>query len=156
MTQGLKEINVHPSVHLAMNMANGEACLSGSQYVEPFHVLLAILNIVDDNYDQAGESMDLSPEEIKSVGEMAVQCRALLKISDKEVTTVRRTLHKILRGRDDPAPIRSLSNSNETTYLFQKAARRTFKYGDDELNLVRLLEELLTILPEEIAPFFKT
>src|SRR5439155_15162357 len=96
--QGFKEINAHPSVRVALNMANAEACLSGSQYIEPFHILLAVLNIVDDHYDQASESMGLTPEELKSVGEMAVQCRTRLKISDKEITAVRRKLHHILRS----------------------------------------------------------
>ncbi len=151
---GFREINAHPSVRVALNMANDEACLSGSQYIEPFHILLAVLNIVDDHYDQASESMGLPPEEIKSVGEMAAECRLRLKISDKEITAVRRQLHKILRSRD-PLPLQLLPYSNETTYLLQKAARRSFKDGStQELELTFLLEELLDNLPKEIAPFF--
>jgi ATP-dependent Clp protease ATP-binding subunit ClpA len=150
--QGFKEINAHPSVRVALNMANTEACLSGSQYIEPFHILLAVLNIVDDHYDQASESMGLTPEELKSVGEMAVQCRTRLKISDKEITAVRRKLHQILRSRA-PVPFHKLGYSNESTYLLQKAARRSYGDGTQELDLKFLLAELLDNLPKEIAPF---
>ena len=151
--QGLKEIKTHPSVRVALSMANTEACLSGNQYIEPFHILLAILNIVDDHYEQASEQTGLAPEEIKSVGEMALQCRSLLKISDKEITAMRRQLHQILRGRETPLPLHGLSLSNESTYLLQKAARRTYNAGTEELDLAPLLEELLANLPKEIAPF---
>jgi ATP-dependent Clp protease ATP-binding subunit ClpA len=151
---GFKEINADESVHVALNMANAEACLSGSQYIEPFHILLAVLNIVDDHYEQASESMGLTPEAIKSVGEMAARCRTQLKISDKEVTAVRRQLHKILRSRA-PVPLQKLGYSNESTYLLQKAARRSYKDGStEELSMTFLLEELLDNLPKEIAPFF--
>jgi ATP-dependent Clp protease ATP-binding subunit ClpA len=149
----LKEINADISVRVAMTMANTEACLSGNQYVEPFHILLAILNIVDDHYDQAAESMGLLPEEIKSVGETAALCRAQLKISDKEITAIRRHLHKILRDRETPLPLHTLTYSNESTYLLQKAARRSYNRGIEELQLTCVLEELLENLPEEIAPF---
>jgi ATP-dependent Clp protease ATP-binding subunit ClpA len=150
---GLKEIKTHPSVKVAISMANNEACLSGNQYIEPFHILFAILNIVDDHYEQASESTGLTPEEIRSVGESAAQCRSRLKISDKEITAMRRQLHKILRSRESPLPLRALSLSNESTYLLQKAARRTYKAGTEEVNLTSVLEELLANLPKEMAPF---
>ena len=152
--QGLKEIRHEVSVDVAMVIATTEACLSGSQYLEPFHFLLAILNIVDDRYEQAAESIRLNPEQIKSVGAMAVKCRAELKISDKDVTAVRRHLQKILRERNPPSPIHKLEFSKETTWLFQKAARRTFRDGTEQIDLKLLLEELLSDLPPEIAPLF--
>ena len=155
MIQILKEIKPHVSLQLAMNIANTEACLSGSQWVEPFHILLAILNIVDDNYAQAAETIDLKPDELKVVEEMVAQCRSLLNISDKEITTVRRTLHNILRKRE-PSPLQALECSTESVYLLQKAARRGLRDGFEELNLAFVLTELLANLPEEVAPFFRT
>jgi len=155
MIQILKEIKPHVSLQLAMNIANTEACLSGSPCVEPFHILLAILNIVDDSYAQAAELIDLEPQEIKVIVEMAAQCRSLLNISDKEITVVRRALHQILRKRE-PGPMQALECSTESTYLLHKAARRGLREGFDELNLAFVLQELLANLPEEVAPFFRT
>lgn len=154
MTHGLKEIKHEVSVDVAMNIANTEACLSGSQYIEPFHILLAILSIVDDRYEQAAESIGLMPQQIKSVGEMAAKCRSALKISNEEVTAVRRHLQKILRERNPPSPIHRLDLSIESIDLFQKAARRTYREGTDEIDLKLLLDELLSNLPPEIAPLF--
>lgn len=150
---GFKEMNADSSVRVAITMANSQACLSGDKYIEPFHILLAILNIVDDHYDQAAESIGLTPEAIKLVGETGAQCRSLLKISDKEITAVRRQLHKILRGREAPVPLHMLEYSNESTYLLQKAARRSLSRGVNELQLTTVLEELLENLPKEIASF---
>jgi hypothetical protein len=155
MIQILKEIKPHVSLQLAMNIANTEACLSGSPNVEPFHILLAILNIVDDNYAQAAEAIDLNPAEMKMIEETAGQCRALLKISDKEITVVRRALHKILRQRE-PGPWQALECSTESTYLLHKAARKGYHEGFEELNLGYVLAELLADLPEEVAPYFRT
>jgi ATP-dependent Clp protease ATP-binding subunit ClpA len=152
--QGLKEIKHELSVDVALNIANTEACLSGSQYIEPFHILLAILNVVDDRYEQTAESIGMTPQQIKSVGEMAAKCRAELKISDADVTAVRRHLQKILRERNPPSPIHKLEFSKETTWLFHKAARRTYRDGTEEIDLKLLLEELLSDLPPEIAPLF--
>lgn len=155
MIQILKEIKPHVSLQLAMNIANTEACLSGSPNVEPFHILLAILNIVDDNYAQAAESIGLKPDELKVIGDTVGQCRALLPISDKEITVVRRALHKILRQRE-PAPWQVLECSTESTYLLHKAARKGFREGFEELNLIYVLAELLADLPPEVAPYFRT
>jgi len=154
MKQIVKEIKPHVSLQLAMHIANADACLSGSDCIEPFHILLAILNIVDDNYASMAESMRLQPDDVKLVEETAGKCRALLNISDKEITTVRRALHKILRKRE-PGPLQALACSSESTYLLQKAARRGYRDGFEELNLEYTLEALLADLPEEVAPFFK-
>src|SRR5436190_16886759 len=152
LMHGLKEINLSPSVRLAMNMANTEACLSGSERIEPFHILLAILNIVDDHYNQASEAFGLTPEEIKSVGESATLGRSRLKIPDEKITAIRRQLHKILRVNESPLPIRKLTCSNESAYLLQKAARKSHNTGAAEVDLRFLLDEVLNDLPDEIAP----
>ena len=81
--------------------------------------------------------------------------KMLLKISDKEITVVRRALHKILRQRE-PIPWQALESSTESTYLLHKAARKGFREGCEELNLVYVLPELLADLPEEVAPYFRT
>jgi hypothetical protein len=151
----LKEIKPALPLQLAMNIANREACLSGSACVEPFHILLAILNVVDDNYAEAAELMELEPNQIKIIEDTAAECRSLLKISDKEITTVRRTIHNILRNRE-PVPLRPLESSKESSYLLHKAARRGYRDGLDELSLGFVLEELLADLPEEVAPFFRS
>jgi ATP-dependent Clp protease ATP-binding subunit ClpA len=150
----LKEIKLQLSVQLAMNIANREACLSNSSYIEPFHILLAILNIVDDKYSETAELMGLKPDQLAVIERVIVECRSLLNISDKEITTIRRTLHNILRKRE-PHPVQLLELSRESTYLIQKAARRAYREGLEEVDLAFVLQEVLADLPKEVVPFFK-
>lgn len=152
----LKEIGRHPSVRLAMKIANTEACRSGSRYIEPVHLLLATLNIVDDCYDQNGESHDLTPEDFLRVREVSASCRTLLRISDAQITSVRRRLDEILTERNESVPVYRLEFSPESLYLIQKAARRAFRSGSQELNLVELFEELLNDLPKEVTPLLRS
>jgi len=154
--QRLKEMKHHPSLRLAMNIANTEACRSGSEYIEPVHILLATLNIIDDCYDQTGESMGWLPKDFLTVREASTACRTMLTISDEQITLVRRHLHKILTELSDPAPIRKLEFSSESMYLVQKAARRTYHHGSEELGLVAVFEELLNDLPKEFAPLLRS
>jgi hypothetical protein len=153
--QRLKEMEHHPSVRLAMSIANTEACRSGSEYIEPVHILLATLNIIDDCYDQSSESTGLRPEDFVAIREASAACRAQLTISDEQITLVRRRLHKILTELSDPPPIRKLEWSSESMYLIQKTARRTYKGGSGEFSLVGLFGELLNDLPKEIAPLLR-
>ncbi len=154
--RGLKEVKTDSSVLVAMSIANTEACLSGSGCIEMIHILQAILNVVDDQYDAAAESLNLMPEEIKSVREMAARCRERLNIPNERITAIRRQLHKILTSRHTPAPISKLSCSNESMYLLQKAARRSHNFGAEEMSLVFLLEEVLENLPGEVEPLFRS
>lgn len=154
--QGLTEVKTHPSVRLALSIANTEACLSGSQCIEMIHLLHAVLNIVDDHYHQAAQSISLAPAEIKSVAEIAARCRERLNISNERITAIRRQLHNVLTSGESRAPIVKLTCSNESMYLIQKAARRSYNHGAAELDILFLLEELLAGLPEEVAPYFRT
>ncbi len=122
MRQPLKRVGVHVSIQVVWSIANHEACKAGSGMIDPVHFLLAALTIVDDGYGQAAESLKLSPEDIGSVAAMAAECRALLEMTDEEVTAARRRLRQTLGG-GEPLPLRKLIRSSESNYLFQKAAR---------------------------------
>ncbi|HEY0320349.1 MAG TPA: ATP-dependent Clp protease ATP-binding subunit [Pyrinomonadaceae bacterium] len=155
MRQPLRNIGVHPSVNLAWSIANSEACLTGSRFIEPSHFLLATFRIIDDNYDQAAEAMKLTTEQRASITEIAAECRAMLKMTDDEITTARRSLRKALSEDKQPLPIHALHRSAEAAYIFQKAARYMVNVGGTELTLTHLFDALLDSLPEEGAPFVK-
>jgi ATP-dependent Clp protease ATP-binding subunit ClpC len=140
---------------LAWHIANTEACLSGAQFIEPVHFLLAALMILDDSYAQAAEMQGLSPEALKSVAEVAAESRAALEMTDDEITAARRRLRYELSKGGEPTPLRKLSRSTESSYLFQKAARRMVRTGGDQLSLSHLLDTLAEDLPAEAAPYVR-
>lgn len=149
-----QRITLHPSVQLAWAMANAEACASGSSFIELSHFLLAILKIVDNMYDQTADLMQFPPEAHKEISEVALQCRAALKMTDDEITAARRGIRKLLRAETMPDTFRMLHRSAESRYLLQKSVNKAFKAGFDEVSLLYVLEELLMRLPPSIAHFF--
>jgi len=153
--QQLKEIIHHPAVRLAMSIANAEACRSGSEYIEPVHMLLAILNIIDDRHEENAESIGLRAEDCDLVHQASEACRTMLTISDSQITLVRRRLQNILTTLSEPGPIRKLEFSAESIYLINKAARQTYAGGSDELGLTAVFEEVLNHLPKEITPLLR-
>ncbi|MBC7912093.1 MAG: ATP-dependent Clp protease ATP-binding subunit [Pyrinomonadaceae bacterium] len=155
MKHPLRNIGVHQSVTLAWNIANSEACLSGSGLIEPSHLLLATLRVIDDNYDQAAEKMQLTAEQIASIAAIAAECRALLEMTDEEITAARRALRKALGEDSQPTPIHALQRSTEATYVLQKAARFMVRVGGSELTLAHLLNALLENLPAEAVGLIK-
>jgi hypothetical protein len=152
----MRRIEIHPSVYLAWNIANIEACLSGNSRIEPIHFLLATLIIIDGVFEEVADTMKLSPETIREVFDIAGECRSVLKMTDEEITNARRTLRRSLREKTDPTELVTLHRSGESRFIFQRAGRRTIDAGADLLTVVHLLEEILEHMPSEAKPFFKT
>ncbi|MCG3144187.1 MAG: hypothetical protein HONDAALG_01580 [Gammaproteobacteria bacterium] len=139
----MSKLSLHPSVLLAWNIANHEACLSGSKRIEPIHFWYAILKILDDAFTQEAEQFDFTEEEIQSIVEILSQGRSLTELSDGEITTTRRRLRKELRDNGGVGNIRMLHRSETSRALFRRAAIRAKNEGADELSLTHLIEEII-------------
>jgi ATP-dependent Clp protease ATP-binding subunit ClpC len=79
----------------------------------------------------------------------------MLEMSDDEITAARRSLRQDLSGRGEPSPLHILKRSTESSYLFQKAARRMVETGGDQLSLSHLLDALVEDLPAEAALYVR-
>lgn len=151
----MKRIEIHPSVYLAWNVANIEARLSGSPRIEPVHFLLATLIIIDGVFEEVADSMEISPETMREVFDIAAKCRSTLQMSDEDITKSRRALRRRLRQGGESKEMTTLHRSGESRYIFQRAGRRTVQDGSDQLSLLHLLEEILQHMPVDAKPFFK-
>jgi len=152
----MKRIELHPSVSLAWNIANIEACLSGNPRIEPIHFLLATLIIIDGLFEEVADSMNLSAESIREVFDCATECRSILEMSDDEITSARRSLRRKLREAKEPTELVALHRSGEARFVFQRAGRRTFEGGTERLTIVHLLQEILEHIPSDAQSMFKT
>ena len=128
---------------LAWNIANNEACLSGSKRIEPIHFWYAILKILDDSYIQEAEQFDFTEEEIHATTQILSQGRSLTGLSDSEITTVRRQLRKELRSSGSAGNIRMLHRSEPSRALFRRAITRANNEEAEELSLEHLIEEIV-------------
>jgi hypothetical protein len=151
----MKNIHLHPSIYLAWNIANIEACYSRSQRIDPIHFLLATLIIIDGVFEEVADAMNLPPEAIRSVFDAASKCRAILQMSDDEITNSRRSIRRTLREGGETNELVTLHRSGEARFIFQRAGRRTISAGEDQLTIVHLLEELLEHMPREAGGFIK-
>jgi len=152
----MKRIEVHPSVYLAWNIANAEACLSGDPRIEPVHFLLATLIIIDGMFEDVADSMKLSSETMREVFDCAAECRSILEMSDDEITNARRAVRRTLREAKTPMEMIALHRSGESRFMFQRAGRRTLEAGAARLTIVHLFEEILEHLPTDAQAFLKS
>src|SRR5438552_1583715 len=114
----MKNIHLHPSIYLAWNIANIEACFSKSQRIEPIHFLLATLIIIDGVFEEVADAMKLPPEAIRSVFDAASKCRAILQMSDDEITNTRRSIRRTLREGGETNELITLHRSGESRFIF--------------------------------------
>lgn len=129
------EISVHPSVFLAWNIANVEACRSGNARIEPAHFLLATFMILDGLFKDAAEAMGMSPDGLRAIFGIAAQCRLILQMSYDEISTARRRLRRRLRETGTPAEITTLHRSGESRFIFQRVGRLVGKAHASDMTL---------------------
>jgi hypothetical protein len=139
----LSKLSLHPSVLLAWNIANNEACLSGNKRIEPVHFWYAILKILDDAFIQEAEQFDFTEEEIQKITETLGQGRSLAGLSESDITTKRRQLRKELRDSGKVGNIRLLHRSEASRFLFRRAVVRATNEMTEELCLSHLIEEIV-------------
>jgi hypothetical protein len=150
----LGEIGINDSVQLVWAMANGEAFLAGSTKIEPIHFLLASLLIIDGLFEDAAHALDFTQDSIRSIFNIAAECRSRMKMTDDEITFARRRISKTLRQREGMQDLKMLHRAPESRFMFQRAGRRAQNDGASELTLLYILTEILENLPAEARSFF--
>lgn len=158
----MPKIEIHPSLLFAWDIANAEACLTGSAEIEPVHFLLATLKVSDSRFKRVLEETDLTAESVASALAVTAQCRNILGMSDDEMTKARRRLRAALKEKKLPAadirrPARTgrLHRSESSRDLFQQSGRRALEADQKEVTLLHLLEELIIHWPNEAAACIK-
>ena len=139
----MSKLSLHPSVLLAWNIANNEACLSGNKRIEPIHFWYAILKILDDAFIQEAEQFDFTEEEIQTITEILKEGRSLTGLSDSEITNMRRQLRKELRSSRSAGNIRMLHRSEPSRALFRRAIIHANNEDAERLSLEHLIEEIV-------------
>jgi hypothetical protein len=111
-------VEIDPSLQLTWAIAHAEARLSGSQYIEPIHFLLAILKIVDEAFYQDAEQLRMSAGTISQLKQMAAEGRRMLGLPEDEITRIRRSIWRSLRSGTPRPSVLPLHRSLITKGLF--------------------------------------
>jgi ATP-dependent Clp protease ATP-binding subunit ClpC len=139
----LNRLEIHPSVQLAWAIANTEACLSGSEQIEPVHLLLAFLKIIDGAFHRDAEQIDLSPAAATELKAIRVEGRQILGLPDEEITQLRRSMRKSLRPAEVERPIGMLHRSPRSRDIFNRGAALAAEEHASSLTLLHLLKATL-------------
>ncbi|MCU0241941.1 MAG: AAA family ATPase [Vicinamibacteria bacterium] len=140
------------SARLAWALANEEAGLAGAERIEPAHLFLAILRMLDDAYAHEPDGSHPAGERIDLEEEIAA-ARPISKMSAGEITKLRRSVSRTLRDDRGRAPERQLHRTVLCREVFEKAARLAAQDGRDRCGVSHLLRAILSDPPWDVARF---
>lgn len=149
----LKTIRVHPSAQLAWSMANKEACLAGSEMIEPLHLFLALLKILDEAFHQDAERVGLTPDEISELTATAAAGRQLIGMPGDEITRIRRSIGNALRSDQAKPPKEMLHRSPECVKVFDHASQHAIQERAPFLKFLHLLKAILLNTPADVSRY---
>ena len=139
----MSELTLHVSARVAWVAANGDACRAGAGEIEPPHLLLAILRLVDGLCAEEVARLELNADDLAALSFGVSAARSTLALDDETLTKARRRAQREQRGEDPPArDVKGLHRSPATRTLFNEAAERALEAGDNALTLVHLIEVL--------------
>ena len=139
----MSELTLHVSARVAWVAANVDACRAGANEIEPPHLLLAILRLVDGLCAEEVAHLKLDADDLAVLSFGVSAARGALGLDDATLTKVRRRLQRELRGEDPPpGDVKGLHRSPATRALFNEAAKRAIQLGDSALTVVHLIEVL--------------
>jgi ATP-dependent Clp protease ATP-binding subunit ClpC len=139
----MSELTLHVSARVAWVAANGDACRAGGKEIEPPHLLLAILRLVDGMRGEEVARLKLDGDDLATLSFSVSAARSALGLDENAVTSVRRRLQRQVHGEDPSTrSVKGLHRSPATRALFNGAAERAIEAGDNSLTVVHLIEML--------------
>ena len=142
---------VHPSTHLAWVIASREASAAGSQEIEPIHLFVALLQILDDAWQQDAELLGLTPPDVDRVELLAAEARPLLGLDGEGVTRLRRKIRRELQASGGPMAQERLHRSARLRGLFSLAEELASRDSDPVADLRHLLRASLAFPSPDLA-----
>lgn len=85
-----------PSAKLILAIANRIALSTQSKYIQPIHLFLAILQILDEAYEMEAQEIGLEVTQLSEIEDDVIYCKKCLMLSDTEITQLRRSIRKNL------------------------------------------------------------
>ena len=147
----MKHVPFHASAEVASALANAEAWRSDSRTIEPIHLFLALLRIIDGVFEQEAERMGLDAATIAETAAMAEPGRELLGLADDELARLRRSLRKSRSDAGRRLP-RRLRWSDAATEVFERAAIFSLE-SDATVKLPHLVRAFLLDPPADVVRF---
>ena len=130
---------MHPSITLLWHYSNKEAWQTDSQIIEPHHLMLAILNILDFGIDQDKDLREFSLEENNAILKNIQESKEWLSVKDDTITTLRRKIRQQYPLDRKIKIERLLHRSTETKAIFSESVEVALLRGSTDVELVDIL-----------------
>ncbi len=142
---------LHPSTLLAWTIASQEAAAAGSPEIEPVHLFVALLQILDDAWQQDAALLGLTPSDRDGVERLAAEARPRLGLDAESVTRLRRRTRRDLQAARGPTATGKLHRSARLRGLFSLAEEMASRDGDPVPDLRHLLRAALAFPSPDLA-----
>ena len=131
-------------LYLTRDIAEVEARALGSEVIEPVHFLLAALKIVDVDFPEKLDKLDISSEVWKDMCKDAKKVQGYLDVLPEKITTVRRRIrHRLARTAQPSIPDgQVIHRSRKTRAAFYDAASQT---DGEVITLQQLMKSMFEL-----------
>src|ERR1051325_43216 len=117
----MQKLLIDPAVRLAWTIGGHVAANAGSGEIEPLHLFIGVLKILDGAFQYDAVHAGLSPEEIGEIAHAARAARAGTGLGDDAVTRMRRAATHSIAERECHVT-KGLHRSAECLAVFDQAS----------------------------------
>ena len=136
---------VETSGQLVWAVANTEACLAGSETIQPTHFWLGVLKLVDKHLPRVLHTLDCEDALKREVVETAQEVKRYLEIDEERAAKLRRALRKKLRkatSEKTASSVRVLHRSKEARSVFAYAGEIAHQAGGKSVSALHIARAL--------------
>lgn len=137
-------MKVDPLLEIAWQFAEAEARALGSRIIEPSHFLLATLKVVDLDFPNQLEELNLTTDEWKAMCKGAVRLRHYLDVIPDKICQIRRRLrHRLGRLANPPLSAKvKIHRSRKSCAAFFDAY---CQLKDETITLLQLMRSMFEL-----------
>lgn len=138
----MEPVTLSPSALLAWNLANHQAVISQSESIEPHHVYLAILMMLDGIFPLSFQEKDQYVPAFVEIKALRSDALKYLGYTDEQLTQNRRRFSKKFIDAPEPECETSLNRSQTTRDLFANAIEQQIAQNGKTVTFLNLLQHI--------------
>lgn len=129
-------------LQLCWIIANEEAKRLGAKEILPIHFLLAVMKIIDPEFPEQIDKLDIASEEWAAMCKAAQNIRHYIDVMPEKVAGKRRRLRANLAGKQDSPPITQAGMLHRSKEL-KKAFHDSCLFSEGDILTLRMVVQSL-------------
>lgn len=148
----MAKVLIDPAVRLAWRIAGHVAANDGSKEIEPLHMFVGVLKILDDAFHYEAVHSGLSTEDTSEVTQAAAAARAGTGLEDDAITRMRRAATHSLSERECRVH-GVIHRSADCLAVFDHATSLAIEERSPTITLLHLWRSFVSDPPADVAAF---